>query len=100
MEEKQVKIIDCTLRDGGLMNNWHFTDELVKRMYEADLKSGVSIMEIGYKASPKIMRVDDYGKWRFCFEEDIRRVIPEKSESMQISVMADIGRCTKEDFIH
>ena len=28
-----IKVMDCTLRDGGLVNNFEFTDEFVKDLY-------------------------------------------------------------------
>ena len=32
-----IKVMDCTLRDGGLVNNFEFTDEFVKDLYEANV---------------------------------------------------------------
>ena len=49
-----TKIIDCTIRDGGLMNNHKFEDSFVKAIYEANVAAGVDFMEFGYKASKKI----------------------------------------------
>ena len=42
-----IKVVDCTLRDGGLVNNFRFTDEFVKDLYLANIKAGVDYMEIG-----------------------------------------------------
>ena len=36
-----VKVVDATLRDGGLVNNFYFTDEFVKALYLANLPAGV-----------------------------------------------------------
>ena len=36
-----IKVVDCTLRDGGLVNNFEFTDEFVKDLYEANVAAGV-----------------------------------------------------------
>ena len=47
--DNQLKIIDVTLRDGGLTNEFYFSDDFVKRLYEANLKSDISYMEFGYK---------------------------------------------------
>ena len=44
-----IKVMDCTLRDGGLVNNFEFTDEFVKDLYEANVAAGVDYMEFGYK---------------------------------------------------
>ena len=30
----EIKVVDCTIRDGGLMNNHHFEDATVQRVYE------------------------------------------------------------------
>ena len=56
-----LQIMDCTLRDGGLVNDFHFSDEFVKALYQANIKSGVDYMEFGYKASKNIFSVDDFG---------------------------------------
>jgi 4-hydroxy 2-oxovalerate aldolase len=50
-------------------------------------------MEMGYKASTKILSPTTYGKWKFCSEDDLRRIVgDDKSGDMKISVMADVGR--------
>ena len=43
-----IKVVDCTLRDGGLVNDFYFTDEFVKGLYRANIKAGVDYMEFGY----------------------------------------------------
>lgn len=87
-----IKLIDCTIRDGGLMNNFNFDDEFVNALYHANVNSGVDYMEFGYKASKKIFSKANYGPWKFSDEEDIRRIVGENKTSMKISVMADAGR--------
>ena len=67
-----IKVMDCTLRDGGLVNNFEFTDEFVKDLYEANVAAGVDYMEFGYKADKDIFDEKEFGKWKFCKEEDIR----------------------------
>ena len=61
-----IKIVDCTLRDGGLVNNFEFSDAFVKDLYYTNIKAGVDYMEFGYKASKEIFNPDDFGKWKFC----------------------------------
>lgn len=87
-----IKVVDCTLRDGGLVNNFYFTDEFVKDLYLANIKAGVDYMEFGYKASREIFDPDKFGKWKFCAEQDIRSVVGDNKTDMKISVMADVGR--------
>ena len=39
-----VKILDCTLRDGGYYNQWYFEDEFVKHYLNAMNASGVILL--------------------------------------------------------
>lgn len=87
-----IKVVDCTLRDGGLVNNFKFTDEFVKELYKANIRAGVDYMEFGYKASKEIFKREDFGKWKFCEEEDIRAVVGENDTNLKIAVMADVDR--------
>ncbi len=95
-----IKVLDATIRDGGLCNNFEFTDEFVTELYKTNIKSGVDYMEFGYRASKKMFDPEKFGKWKFCAEEDIRSIVGDNISDMKISVMADVGRCDfKEDFI-
>ncbi len=95
-----VKILDATIRDGGLCNNFEFSDEFVKELYKANIKCGVDYMEFGYKASTSMFDEKEFGKWKFCKEEDLRAIVGENISDMKISVMADVGRCDfKKDFL-
>jgi len=94
---EDIKVFDCTIRDGGLVNNYHFSDEFVKAHYETCVAAGVDYMEIGKKVSPTIMSEAEYGPWNFCKEEDIRRIVGENKTNMKIAVMSDIGRSLKEE---
>ena len=96
----EIKVVDCTLRDGGLVNNFFFPDEFVSELYEANIKSGVDYMEFGYKASKELFDVKKFGKWKFCDDKDIRAVVGDNKTDMKISVMADVGRCDfKKDIV-
>ncbi len=87
-----IKVVDCTLRDGGLVNNFEFSDEFVKDLYRTNIKAGVDYMEFGYKASKEIFKKEDFGKWKFCEEEDIRAIVGTNDFDMKIAVMTDVGR--------
>lgn len=85
----EIKVLDCTIRDGGLMNDSRFADDVVAGVYQACTAAGVDYMEIGYKNSRKIFAPDQYGVWRHCREDDIRRIVGENDSDLKISVMAD-----------
>ncbi len=95
-----IKVVDATVRDGGLVNDFYFTDEFVRDLYKANLKAGVDYMEFGYKASKDLFDVDKFGKWKFCDDEHIREIVGDNDTDLKISVMADVGRCDyKRDII-
>lgn len=95
-----VKVLDATIRDGGLCNNFEFTDEFVTELYKANVKSGVDYMEFGYRASKNLFDPSKFGKWKFCDEKDLRSIVGDNVSDMKIAVMADVGRCDfREDFI-
>ncbi|MBQ2663551.1 MAG: aldolase catalytic domain-containing protein [Clostridia bacterium] len=91
-----IKVVDATIRDGGLVNDFYFTDEFVKKLYETNVKAGVDYMEFGYKASKDIFDETKFGKWKFCKEEDLRAIVGNNDTKMKISVMADVGRTDLE----
>lgn len=94
-----IKIVDATLRDGGLVNNFFFDDEFVKNLYETNVKAGIDYMEFGYKASKEMFNVEEFGPWKFCDEEAIRKVVGNKDNDLKIAVMADVGRTDMSDFL-
>ncbi len=95
-----IKILDCTIRDGGLINNHHFTDDFVRAVYEADVAAGMDYMEIGYKGSKKIYPPGEHGPWKHCDEEDVRRIVGDNPTPLKLCVMADAERTDyKEDIL-
>ena len=87
-----IKVLDATLRDGGLCNNFAFSDEFAKALYKMNVAAGVDYMEMGYKASKTLFDPAKFGKYKFCDEKDVRAVVGENRTGMKLSVMADVGR--------
>ncbi len=95
-----IKVFDATIRDGGLCNDFHFSDEFVRELYKTNVRCGVDYMEFGYKCSKSMFDPEEFGKWKFCEEDDIRAIVGENLSDTKISVMADVGRCDfKSDFL-
>ncbi|WP_024833488.1 aldolase catalytic domain-containing protein [Ruminiclostridium josui] len=90
--DENIKILDCTIRDGGLINNFNFKDDFVRAVYETCVDSNIDYMEIGYKADKKIFTGNQFGPWKFCNENDIRRIVGDNNTELKISVMADAER--------
>lgn len=95
-----IKVVDATLRDGGLVNDFYFTDEFVRALYESNVKAGVDYMEMGYKASKEMFDQSKFGKWKFCDDDEIRAIVGDNDTNLKIAVMADVGRCDyKKDIL-
>lgn len=91
----ELKVLDCTIRDGGLVNAHRLSDEFVGAVYRACVDAGVDYMEIGYKNSAKIFPKDRFGPWRHCDEEDLRRVVGDHTAAttgLKLAAMADAGK--------
>ncbi len=97
MYRPEIKVLDCTIRDGGLMNNWQFTDEFVRDVYQALVAAGVDYMEIGYKSSASAFSKTENGAWKFCEEEALRKIVGDEKGDIKLSAMADIGRIEPND---
>jgi 4-hydroxy 2-oxovalerate aldolase len=94
----EIRVLDCTIRDGGLMNKHQFDDKVVKAVYDACVAGGIDYMEIGYRASRKGIVVGEFGDWKYTREEDIRRIVDDNPSRLKLSIMADAERCDyKED---
>jgi 4-hydroxy 2-oxovalerate aldolase len=97
MYREQIKVLDCTIRDGGLMNNHDFDERFVRAIFQAVSEAGIDYMEIGYKNSRKLFPGEKYGAWKFCSDEDIRKVTEGIPSKTKISVMVDVDRVDLED---
>lgn len=93
-----IRVVDATLRDGGLVNDFYFTDDFVKNLYQTNIESGVDYMEMGYRASKKVFDETKFGKWKFCNDEHIREIVGDNDTPLKLAIMADIGRHDKNDF--
>lgn len=96
--EHNIKILDCTIRDGGLVNNWDFSVEFVQDLYDGLSAAGVEYMEIGYKNSPKLLNATEPNPWRFLDDNFLKEIIPVKKFT-KLSALVDIGRVDPNDII-
>ncbi|MGF7046693.1 4-hydroxy 2-oxovalerate aldolase [Paenibacillus sp. DS2015] len=100
MKVNHSKIVDCTIRDGGLVNNWDFSVEFVQNLYAGLNEAGVDYMEVGYKNSPKLLTgAENAGPWRFLNDDFLRKVIPQKGNT-KLSALVDIGRVDESDILN
>lgn len=97
----ELKVLDCTIRDGGLINDHMFEDGFVKAVYLACVEAGIDYMEVGYKASKKLFARDKFGAWKFCDEDDLRRIVDGNETPLKLAAMADAGKSDwRTDILH
>jgi 4-hydroxy 2-oxovalerate aldolase len=100
MFRPKIKVVDCTIRDGGLMNNSQFTFETVRAVYKAVCESGVDIIELGYRNSKEIFSPKDYGEWRFCDDDKLKEVIDGvEPNTTKLAVMMDSHKSNIDDIL-
>ena len=95
----ELKVLDCTIRDGGLINDHQFDEKFVKAVYQTCVDAGIDYMEIGYKASKKLFARNKFGAWKFCDEDDLRRVVGDNKTDVKLAVMADADKSDYRDDI-
>jgi len=89
--EIKLEILDCTIRDGGYVNNWDFDEKLVRETYRALSKAGVDYVELGYHGSEKYFDKKKYGAFRFCAAQDIQKIC-QGIDGAKVSLMVDYGK--------
>jgi 4-hydroxy 2-oxovalerate aldolase len=52
MIDTQLKLLDCTLRDGGYYTEWDFSNEVVTTYFQSFNNLPVEYLEIGYRSNP------------------------------------------------
>ncbi len=79
-----IQILDCTLRDGGYVNNWNFGSKVIKRIVKGVSEAGIDIIECGF-----LSEVDyDSDKALFSETSQIAELIPEKIKSKYVAMVA------------
>jgi len=86
---EEIKVVDVTIRDGGLMNDHWFEDNVVRGVYEACIEAGIDYMEIGYINSRAQFPPGEFGPWKHCLEEDMRRIVGNNDTPLKLAAMAD-----------
>src|SRR5438477_15966 len=88
-------ILDCTIRDGGFVNNWNFDKKVVRSTYQAASQAGLKYFEIGYFVTNKYINKDQ-GIWGSSPINVIQNTI-KGIQGIPISIMIDLGKADIED---
>lgn len=86
------KILDCTLRDGGLVNDSNFSADFARAALDACEAAGIDIVEVGFRNGENFFSPDKFGKLRFCKESDLREIFGDKPRKTKLCALADAGK--------
>lgn len=89
---KSIQLLDCTLRDGGFINDWEFGHEEIVNIYERSLSSRVDVIEVGF-----IDERREFDKNRTILPDgkSVNEIFaPLKKGSAMIVGMIDYGTCS------
>ena len=84
-----MKILECTLRDGGYYTNWDFDQKLTDNYYKLIKSLPIDIVEIGYRGNP-IKKNAYYGEYYFLTISNIKKVKSIIGNKKKISIMIDL----------
>ena len=97
--EPVVKVFDCSMRDGGYVNNWRFSREQARDCYTAALQTGMHYCEVGFRRAP-VQNPGAFGAWYFATEELITNTFSDLvHDSCALAIMAQVGTFTISDFV-
>ena len=80
----RFKILDCTLRDGGYVNNWCFGKKVIRRVLRGLGDAYIDIVEVGFLSEGEY----DVDKSIFNNPSQICELIPEKTTSKYVLMIA------------
>jgi len=93
MQLQKTYTLDCTLRDGGYINNWRFTEEFIKEYISLMEECNIDMVEIGFVNIPQTYKNQPTGVTRHITEEYIEQFI---GHSFKICALCDYGNINYE----
>lgn len=78
------QLLDCTIRDGGYLNDWHFTMKEVQDMYKATSLAGIEYFEIGFIYTPTNQK---NGIWWNVSENEIQKIRLDYPKGCKLAAM-------------
>lgn len=84
---KDITLLDCTLRDGGYINDWRFGEQAISDIKTAIEQSGPEIIELGF------LRDQPYEKDRVVFDsmDLVKKAIGKRKPGVKYAVMSAVA---------
>lgn len=83
--KNKVHVLDCTLRDGGYVNDWNFGDENAQRIASLISQTGVDYFEVGF------IKLCDYVKDKIQFNEMSQIANLFRPSKQKLSLIVEVG---------
>ena len=80
----EIKLLDCTLRDGGYINDWDFGEYTIREILSKLIESGVDYIEVGFLRDC----VYEPGKSLFNNCAEIAKILPENCGNTRFTAMS------------
>ncbi|MCR5503288.1 MAG: aldolase catalytic domain-containing protein [Lachnospiraceae bacterium] len=79
-----IRLLDCTLRDGGYINDWNFGYHVTRDIIRKQIEAGTDFVEVGF------LRDCEYDRDRVLFNScsEILPILPEQRGRTRFSAMA------------
>lgn len=90
----RVRLLDCTLRDGGYCNQWQFGYDNIKKIINGLVSAGIDIIECGFLTNKTAYKKDVS---IFTRMEDVAKVIPPNREGKLFVCLMNYGEYTLEE---
>lgn len=92
-----VRVLDCTLRDGGYVNDWQFDQKSWRNIVKALIESEVDIIELGYLDQRKNRIKGSSIFYDLNGPESILRDLVSSQIKSRFCVMMDLGKYPVEE---
>jgi 4-hydroxy 2-oxovalerate aldolase len=89
-----IKILDCTLRDGGYCNECHFGNNNIKKIIKSLIEANIDIIECGFLTNMVTYNSDIT---KYTSIDDVASVIPSERNGKIFVALMNYGEYSPED---
>lgn len=88
-----IRILDCTLRDGGYITKWYFGFQNIKTLVDGLTQANIDIIEVGY------LNKDEFDENHSIFKtiQSINNILPKERKTAMFLAMADVEQFSPEN---
>lgn len=89
-----IKVLDCTLRDGGYCNDWAFGKENIQKIVKSLIEANIDVIECGYITQKQAENVD---RTQFVSIRQMSQILPDNAGDRIFVGMVNFGEYKLED---